>query len=125
MNAIVYNASSRLSYHFDLRISNLTMDVACSGSMQAIHLAVQTLRIGEADMAVCGGVNSIYTPENIHQGSMIGAISTDGRSRAFSADASGYAKGKFIAFQCQLSIASRFGFNFDCKFTKNVKTCLL
>jgi acyl transferase domain-containing protein len=111
-NTILYNASARLSYHFDLRGPNLSMDVACSGSLQAVHLAVQTLRTGEADMAVCGGVNSIYAPENIVQGSMIGAISTDGKSRAFSADAAGYAKGKLIAFQCQLPIASRFVPNF-------------
>lgn len=91
---LLYNASARLSYHFDLRGPNLLLDSACSSSLQAIHLGVQALRTGEADMAVCGGVNTVFTPEQLHNFSMIGAISVDGRSRAFSMDANGYAKGK-------------------------------
>lgn len=93
-NTLLYNASSRLAYHYDLRGPNLTMDVACSGSLQALHLAVQSLRIGEADMAVCGGVNAIYTAETILQASTIGAISPEGKSRSFSFDANGYGKGR-------------------------------
>ncbi|CAF4308936.1 unnamed protein product [Rotaria sordida] len=90
---LLYNASARLSYHFDLHGSNLSLDSACSTGLQAIHLGVQGLRTGEADMAVCGSVNTVMTPEQIYHYSMIGASSTDGRSRAFSIDANGYAKG--------------------------------
>ncbi|CAF4688691.1 unnamed protein product [Rotaria sp. Silwood2] len=62
-NSILYNAAARLSYHFNLHGPNISFDVACSSSLEAVHLAVQTLRTGEADMTVCGGVNAVYTPE--------------------------------------------------------------
>lgn len=92
-NTGIFSASARLSYHFDLRGPNLSLDAACSSSLQAVHLAVQTLRAREADMAVCGGVNSVISPEQLLNFSMSGAVSTDGRSRSFSVDANGYAKG--------------------------------
>ncbi|CAF1040342.1 unnamed protein product [Rotaria sordida] len=90
---LLYNASARLSYHFDLHGPNVTLDTACSSGLQAIHLGVQELRTGEADMAVCGGVNAVFTPEHLHNFSIIGAVAVDGRSRSFSIDANGYAKG--------------------------------
>jgi acyl transferase domain-containing protein len=98
-NTLRYNAPSRLSYHFNLQGPNLSIDIACASSLEAVHLALQTLRTGEADMAVCGGVNSMYTPENCMHGSTMGAISPDGRSRSFSLDANGYAKGKSQLFK--------------------------
>jgi acyl transferase domain-containing protein len=92
-NSMLYNAAARLSYHFNMHGPNVSLDVACSSSLEAVHLAVQCLRTGESDMAVCGGVNAVYAPENILSGSLIGAQSPDGRSRSFSVDANGYAKG--------------------------------
>ena len=94
-NLSVYNASARLSYHFNLQGPNFTLDTACSSSLQAIQLAVQSLRERQADLAVAGGTNLNYTPETFFIGSTIGALSPDGRSRAYSADANGYAKGLF------------------------------
>jgi acyl transferase domain-containing protein len=91
---LLYNASARLSYHFDLHGPALSLDTACSSSLQAIHLGVQALRTGEADMAVCGGVNTMFTPEQLYNFATLGAVSVDGQSRAFSIDANGYAKGK-------------------------------
>ncbi|CAM2726330.1 unnamed protein product [Rotaria socialis] len=93
-NIMLYNAAARLSYHFDLHGPNLSFDVACSSSLQAVHMAIQTLRSGEADMAVAGGVNAFYTPVSHLNITLLGAISVDGRSRSFSTDANGYAKGE-------------------------------
>ncbi|CAF3952735.1 unnamed protein product [Adineta steineri] len=93
-NSLLYNAAARLSYHFNLQGPNVSLDVACSSSLEAVHLAVQSLRTKEADMAVCGGVNAVYSPETLLWSSMMGAVSPDGRSRSFSVDANGYAKGE-------------------------------
>ncbi|UJR12906.1 hypothetical protein I4U23_017080 [Adineta vaga] len=93
-NSLLYNAAARLSYHFNLQGPNVSLDVACSSSLEAVHMAVQTLRTKEANMAVCGGVNGVFAPESIFYSSTIGAQSPDGRSRSFSADANGYAKGE-------------------------------
>ncbi|CAF1255723.1 unnamed protein product [Adineta steineri] len=92
-NSLLYNAAARLSYHFNLQGPNVSLDVACSSSLEAVRLAVQSLRTNEADMAICGGVNAAYSPEALLWSSLIGAISPDGRSRSFSVDANGYAKG--------------------------------
>jgi acyl transferase domain-containing protein len=93
-NVHKYNASARLAYHFDLTGPNLTLDTACSSSMQAVQLAVQSLRLGEAKFAVAGGVNLVYSPEGLVNDTFIQALSPDGRSRSYSMDANGYAKGK-------------------------------
>ena len=93
-NSLLYNAAARLSYHFNLQGPNVSLEVACSSSLEAVHLAVQSLRTNEVDMAICGGVNAVYSPETLLWSSIIGAISPDGRSRSFSVGANGYAKGE-------------------------------
>ncbi|CAF1493587.1 unnamed protein product [Adineta steineri] len=52
-NSLLYNASARLSYYFNIHGPNVSLDVACSSSLDALHMAVQCPRRDEADMAVC------------------------------------------------------------------------
>ncbi|CAF1168806.1 unnamed protein product [Adineta ricciae] len=115
-NILLYNASARLSYHFDLHGPNVSLDTACSSSLQAVQFGVQALRAGEADMAVCGAVNTVLTPEQLLNFSSIGAIAVDGRSRAFSDDANGYAKGEGLGLVLlkRLSDAERDGDRIYC-----------
>ena len=54
--------SNRLSYFFDLHGPSVTLDTGCSGSMIALHLACQSIRIGEADQALVGAANLILDP---------------------------------------------------------------
>ncbi len=48
-NAILAN---RISHSFDLHGTSQTIDTGCSGSLVAVHQAVQDLRSGNSDM-VC------------------------------------------------------------------------
>ncbi len=55
--------SNRISHFFDLRGPSFTADTACSSSMVAIHLACQSLRLGESSIALVGGCHLNMMPE--------------------------------------------------------------
>lgn len=88
---------SRLSYFLGLHGPSIAIDTACSASLVAIHLAVQSLRDGECDMAVAGGVNALLTPSTTDFFNDAGAISPDGRCKSFSAAANGYVRSEGCA----------------------------
>lgn len=81
--------ANRLSYLLDLRGPSLTLHTACSGGLVAIHLACQSLRAGESDMALAGGVSVIARPDDTVFFSKSGALSPDGVCRVFDARANG------------------------------------
>ncbi|WP_393055898.1 type I polyketide synthase [Streptomyces sp. LN549] len=92
-NSLIAN---RLSYLFDLSGPSLTVDTACSSSLVAVHLACQSLRSGESDLAVVGGVNLILSPSTAVAHAKGMPLSPDGRCRTFDASASGYTRGEGV-----------------------------
>lgn len=87
-------AANRLSYTLDLRGPSISVDTACSSSLVAVHLACQSLRNGECETAIVGGVNLILSPELNHTFSLAGMMAEDGRCKTFDADADGYVRGE-------------------------------
>ncbi|MBC7878685.1 MAG: amino acid adenylation domain-containing protein [Anaerolineales bacterium] len=87
-------AANRLSYLFDLRGPSMAVDTACSSSLVAVHLACQSLRSGESDLGLVGGVNLILTPELTITFSQARMLSPDGRCKTFDASADGYVRGE-------------------------------
>jgi acyl transferase domain-containing protein len=87
-----YPASGRLAYFFDLRGPNLTVDTACSSSLVAIHLACQSLRQGDSEMALAGGANVILRTEVTTAYAAANMLSADGRSKFGDASADGYVR---------------------------------
>ncbi|MFD9460101.1 SDR family NAD(P)-dependent oxidoreductase [Streptomyces sp. NPDC060027] len=85
--------AGRLAYTFDLHGPMASVTAACSSSLLAVHLASQSLRTGESDIALAGGVSLMITPELSVFMSRIGAISPTGRCRPFAADADGILRG--------------------------------
>jgi len=90
-HAIVAN---RLSYLFDLKGPSLAVDTACSSSLVAFHLACQSLRHKECDMALAGGVNLILSPLFMLPVAKWGMLAADGRCKTFDARADGMVRGE-------------------------------
>ncbi|MGO4617429.1 acyltransferase domain-containing protein [Nocardia sp. 2YAB30] len=85
---------ARLSYTLGARGPSLQVNTACSSSLVAVHLAAQSLRAGECDLALAGGVSLMLGPDTVHALVRLGALAPDGRSKAFDARADGYGRGE-------------------------------
>src|SRR5690606_14349002 len=88
--------ANRLSYFFDLRGPSLAIDTACSSSLVAVHLAAQSLRSGESNVAIAGGVNVIVWPWVSVAFSKAGFMAPDGRCKAFDSRADGYVRSEGV-----------------------------
>ncbi|TLQ44539.1 type I polyketide synthase [Streptomyces marianii] len=78
-----------VSYKFGFLGPSISVYTACSTSLVAVHLAAQSLRIGECDVALAGGAQ-VDLPLGAGYAHVEGSIySADGHVRPFDANASG------------------------------------
>jgi acyl transferase domain-containing protein len=81
--------ATRVSYLMNLSGPSVNVQTACSTSLVAIHLGVQSLLSNECSVALAGGT-TIRQPDRVGYEYVEGEIvSPDGRCRTFDAEASG------------------------------------
>jgi mycobactin polyketide synthetase MbtC len=81
--------SGRIAYTLGLAGPAMTIDSSCASALAAFHVAVQSVRVGDCDMALAGGVCVMGSPGFFVEFSKQHALSDDGRCRPYSANATG------------------------------------
>jgi acyl transferase domain-containing protein len=87
-------AAGRISYTLDLRGPSIAVDTACSSALVAIHLACQSLRSFESDLALASGIHLVLRPEWTIAFSQARMLAKDGQCKTFDAAANGYVRGE-------------------------------
>ncbi len=87
-------AVGRLAFYLGTQGPAIAVDTACSSSLVAMHLACQSLRAGECELALVSGVNALLSPEYSINFSRARMLSPDGRCKTFDDSANGYVRGE-------------------------------
>src|SRR5581483_10716762 len=90
------NLALRTSFKLNLRGPSLTVQTNCSTSLVTVHMACQSLLLGECELALAGGV-TINVPQVMVQSYEEGGIgSRDGHCRPFDSKAQGIVSGNGV-----------------------------
>ncbi|GAB2661905.1 type I polyketide synthase [Nocardia goodfellowii] len=81
--------AGRVANRFDLHGSNFTADAACAASLAALSTAINELTVGQADLAITGGVDTLNDILMYTCMSKTPALSRTGDCRPFADDADG------------------------------------
>lgn len=88
--------ANRVSYSFDFQGPSLCVDTMCSGSLMALHLAINSLKSGECRQAIAGAVNIMSHPGKYRLLSDGKFLSPTGRCHSFGIEADGYVPGEGV-----------------------------
>ncbi|WP_026412872.1 type I polyketide synthase [Actinomadura oligospora] len=86
--------ANRVSYVLGLCGPSMVVDTGQASSLVAVHLAAESLRRGEASVALAGGVHLNLSPDAEVSMARFGVLSREGRCFAFDARANGYVHGE-------------------------------
>jgi 3-oxoacyl-(acyl-carrier-protein) synthase/NAD(P)-dependent dehydrogenase (short-subunit alcohol dehydrogenase family)/acyl carrier protein len=86
--------AGRIAYFLGATGPAVVVDSACSASLVSVHLACQSLRGRECDLALVGGVNVLLSPEPSIALCQAQMLARDGRCKTFDARADGFVRGE-------------------------------
>lgn len=88
--------ANRASYIMDFHGESFAVDTACSSTMTALKSSIDSILLGETDIAVVGGVNLTIHPSKYELLCRAGFLSHDGRCRCFGKGGDGYVPGEGV-----------------------------
>ena len=91
-----WSIANRVSYLFDFHGPSMAINSACSASLTAIHLALESLYVGSSECAIAGGVNLILNPVQYLTLANMSVLSAGGTCRVFGAGADGLVAGEGV-----------------------------
>ncbi|HEX6159583.1 MAG TPA: SDR family NAD(P)-dependent oxidoreductase, partial [Thermoanaerobaculia bacterium] len=94
--AMPWSIANRVSYFFDFNGPSLPVDTACSSSLVAIHLACESLRNRECQVAIAGGVNLYLHPSKYQSLCQKRMLSLDGKCHSYGAGDDGFVPGEGV-----------------------------
>jgi phthiocerol/phenolphthiocerol synthesis type-I polyketide synthase B len=100
-----YASSGRISYAFGLRGPSVTLDTACSSALVAVHLAAQSIRSGESEVALVGAANIILQPHISIAYSQARMLAQDAQCKFGDISGDGYVRSEGVAVVVLKSLA--------------------
>jgi acyl transferase domain-containing protein/acyl carrier protein/SAM-dependent methyltransferase len=91
-----WSIANRVSYTFDFQGPSMAVDTACSSSLTAIHLACESLKRGECQLAIAGGVNLILHPLHYQRLCQINMLTPGNTCKSFGRGADGFVDGEGV-----------------------------
>lgn len=88
--------ANRVSFFMNFNGPSLGIDSMCSGSLMALNLGINSIRLGECNVAVVGGVNIMPHPGKYIVLSQSGFLSPTGKCHSFGIGADGYVPGEGV-----------------------------
>lgn len=85
---------NRISFYLDLKGPSIPVDTACSSSLVALNQAISSIRNGECEAALVGGVSYLFSHTYFVAFSQAGMLSPTGLCKTFDASADGYVRGE-------------------------------
>lgn len=96
VSSLLYSIANRVSYTFNFTGPSFSVDTACSSSLTALHLACQSLILGESKAAIVGGVNLNLHPMKYGFLNYYHFLSSEGKCRSYGEGGDGYVPGEGI-----------------------------
>ena len=94
MGAAHCMASGEISFLLNLHGPSTVVDTACSSSLVAVHMASQSLRNRECDVAIVTASNLKLLPDEVIVYAKLGMLASDGHTKAFDERADGLVPGE-------------------------------
>lgn len=88
--------ANRVSYFFDFKGPSIAIDTMCSSSLTALHLACQSLKTGDIEIGIVGGVNLNLHPNKYKYLNKNNFLSKTGKCKSFSESGDGYTPGEGV-----------------------------